>query len=158
MTDLNAANILILSTHGYEQSELFEPLKKLKEAGATVNVATPDGNAIKGWKDGDWVSTTKVKNNKWHHVALVLDGDNKLQPNALTAYLDGNRVGTTDGTQLWSRGDKLGLGNTGGSTRFADGTFGRQQEGLPGGLDQLQIFNDALSASQVRQLSNSPLL
>ena len=54
MPKLTESKILIMATHGFEQSELFTPLEKLKEAGATVHVATPDGEAIKGWNQADW--------------------------------------------------------------------------------------------------------
>ncbi|WP_226779214.1 type 1 glutamine amidotransferase domain-containing protein [Oceaniglobus trochenteri] len=54
MTDIAKSKILILSTNGFEQSELEVPRDKLRAAGATVHVATPDGKAIKGWDGGDW--------------------------------------------------------------------------------------------------------
>lgn len=47
MSNLENAKILIMSTNGFEQSELEYPLEHLTKAGATVHVATPDGNAIK---------------------------------------------------------------------------------------------------------------
>lgn len=54
MPAIQQARILIMATDGYEQSELMEPLKQLKAAGATVEVATPGGKPIKGWKDKNW--------------------------------------------------------------------------------------------------------
>ncbi len=54
MTDITTAKILIMATHGYERSELVTPRDKLREAGATVHVATPDGQAIKSWDQKDW--------------------------------------------------------------------------------------------------------
>lgn len=54
MTDITQAKILIMATHGFEQDELLVPRRKLAEAGATVHVATPDGNEIRGWKNTDW--------------------------------------------------------------------------------------------------------
>ncbi|MDP3524107.1 MAG: protease, partial [Hoeflea sp.] len=41
MPTMDNAKILIMSTHGFEQSELEYPLEHLKKAGATVHVATP---------------------------------------------------------------------------------------------------------------------
>ncbi|HBB85893.1 MAG TPA: protease, partial [Sulfitobacter sp.] len=58
MTDINNAKILILATNGFEQSELEKPLNDLRGRGATVHVATPDGNEIKGWDEDDWGNTT----------------------------------------------------------------------------------------------------
>ncbi|MEL7143961.1 MAG: G8 domain-containing protein [Cyanobacteria bacterium J06573_11] len=112
-----------------------------------------------GWGKGSWIETNKIESGKWHHVALVLDGDRKLAPNVLTAYLDGQKLGVKQGTQLMQHNDRIGIGNTNGSTLFADGTVGKQnQAGLLGGVDQLQIFNSALSANQVQQLSNGAIL
>ena len=54
MTDITNAKILILSTNGFEQSELEKPLHDLKDKGATVHVATPEGEAITGWDDKNW--------------------------------------------------------------------------------------------------------
>ncbi len=50
----------ILASHGFEQSELEVPLKKLKEAGATVHVVSPEQGTIKGWADKDWGYPVKV--------------------------------------------------------------------------------------------------
>jgi protease I len=54
MTDIKKARILIIATNGFEQSELEIPRDKLIAAGATVEIATPDGKDIRGWKDKDW--------------------------------------------------------------------------------------------------------
>ena len=54
MTKIADAKILIISADGFEQSELEVPRDRLREAGATVTVATPDGKNVKGWKDKNW--------------------------------------------------------------------------------------------------------
>jgi protease I len=54
MTDIANARILIIATHGFEQSELEFPRDQLRAKGATVEVATPDGAAIRGWEGSDW--------------------------------------------------------------------------------------------------------
>ncbi|MGE3625672.1 MAG: type 1 glutamine amidotransferase domain-containing protein [Hyphomicrobiales bacterium] len=54
MTKISEAQILIVSTKGFEQSELEVPRDDLRKAGATVHVATPNGQPVTGWKDGDW--------------------------------------------------------------------------------------------------------
>lgn len=60
MTDIKKSRILIIATNGFEQSELTVPRDRLKEAGATVEVASPDGKAIRGWKDKDWGESVDV--------------------------------------------------------------------------------------------------
>lgn len=42
MPDIKQSKILILATDGFEESELFVPLEKLRAAGATVHVAAPE--------------------------------------------------------------------------------------------------------------------
>ncbi|WP_299814469.1 type 1 glutamine amidotransferase domain-containing protein [uncultured Roseibium sp.] len=89
MPKITEAKILIMATHGFEQSELEVPLNGLREEGATVHVATLDGKAIKGWKDKDWgdefsadlkISDVKVDD----YIALVLPGG-QMNPDILRA-------------------------------------------------------------------------
>ncbi len=51
---LSGKRIAILATNGFEQSELEVPLAKLREAGATVEVVSPESGEIKGWDNKDW--------------------------------------------------------------------------------------------------------
>ncbi|MEP3436546.1 MAG: type 1 glutamine amidotransferase domain-containing protein [Hoeflea sp.] len=87
MSNLENAKILIMSTNGFEQSELEYPLEHLTKARATVHVATPDGNAIKGWDKDDWghsvdadmkISDVQVDD----YIALVLPGG-QINPDLL---------------------------------------------------------------------------
>jgi protease I len=52
MPDIADTRILILATDGFEDSELFEPRKRLIDEGAEVVLASPDGDEIKGDKGG----------------------------------------------------------------------------------------------------------
>ncbi len=54
MPAITDAKILLIATHGFEQSELEFPRDQLRAKGATLHVATPDGEAIKGWEGSDW--------------------------------------------------------------------------------------------------------
>ena len=60
MTDISKAKVAILSTHGFEQSELIEPLRQLRAVGATVTVVSPEEGQIKGWKGSDWGQAVDV--------------------------------------------------------------------------------------------------
>jgi len=57
---LDGKRVVILATHGFEQSELEVPLKKLKDAGAHVDVVSPEAGEIKGWDMKDWGWPVKV--------------------------------------------------------------------------------------------------
>jgi protease I len=57
---IQGKKIAILATHGFEQSELEVPRDKLKAAGATVHVVSPEKGEIKGWEKKDWGHPVKV--------------------------------------------------------------------------------------------------
>ena len=57
---LDGKRILILATNGFEQSELEVPREKLRAAGATVEVTSPETGEIKGWDKKDWGRPVKV--------------------------------------------------------------------------------------------------
>jgi protease I len=48
------AKVLIMASDGFEQSELFVPLEKLKDAGHQVDIAAPEAGEIKAWDKDDW--------------------------------------------------------------------------------------------------------
>jgi len=79
MPEINQSRILIIATHGFEQDELEVPRDKLRKAGAKVDVATPDGREIRGWKGKDWGNTApadlKIADAKVEdYNALVIPG------------------------------------------------------------------------------------
>lgn len=87
MPDITNANILIMATNGFEQSELFAPLEKLRAAGASVHVATPDGEAITGWDKDKWgrkcEADLKIDDvSHEDYIALVLPGG-QINPDIL---------------------------------------------------------------------------
>jgi protease I len=57
---ISGKKVAILATHGFEQSELEVPRAKLKEAGATVDIVSPEKGEIKGWDMKDWGRPVKV--------------------------------------------------------------------------------------------------
>lgn len=60
MTNLKDKKVAILSTNGFEESELTSPRNALQEAGATVHIISPQSGTIKGWKDGNWSDEVTV--------------------------------------------------------------------------------------------------
>ena len=57
MPRIEESKVLIIATHGFEQSELETPRDQLKDRGAEVHVASLDGEPIKGWDGDDWGRT-----------------------------------------------------------------------------------------------------
>lgn len=54
MPNIGNSKILVMTTHGFEQSELEFPRDQLRAKGAEVHVATLDGKPAKGWEGSDW--------------------------------------------------------------------------------------------------------
>jgi protease I len=57
--ELQNKRVAVLAEHGFEQSELTEPKKALEQAGATVEVISPQAK-IKGWQKGNWGDEIQV--------------------------------------------------------------------------------------------------
>lgn len=102
---------------------------------------------------GDWVSTDKAESGKWHHAAMVLDASAESPEGTLTAYFDGEMVGQTTGEALLAHPDPIGLGNVSLTTRFENGYGFLGNSGLAGSIDEVQVFDDALSQSQIEKLA-----
>jgi protease I len=60
MPEISQAKVLILATNGFEQDELLVPQRKLQEAGAHVDVVSPEQGQIRGWKLKDWGESVTV--------------------------------------------------------------------------------------------------
>lgn len=79
MAQLSNRNIAILSESGFEEVELTEPLKRLKEEGATVHVISSKSGKIKAWNHDHWsievdVDKTIDEANADDYDGLVLPG------------------------------------------------------------------------------------
>jgi protease I len=53
MARLDGMKVAILAAEGFEQAELLEPMKALKEAGAQTSVVSPAKGEVQGWKHYD---------------------------------------------------------------------------------------------------------
>ena len=104
-----------------------------------------------GWQ-GTWLSTDDFAANEWNHVALVLDGDDSVKEGALRGYINGEQFGEGRGSQLWEHTGDIGLGSINEGTRFHDGAAS-SGHGLTGAIDQVEIFNNALSDNQIQTLA-----
>lgn len=60
MAQLAGKKVAILATNGFEQSELEVPLARLREAGATVEIVSPEAGEIRGWHKKDWGRSVPV--------------------------------------------------------------------------------------------------
>jgi protease I len=60
MAQLSNFRVAILATDGFEETELTEPLKALRDAGASVDVVSPHGGQIQGFRHFDKANTVQV--------------------------------------------------------------------------------------------------
>jgi protease I len=57
---LAGKRVAALVANGFEQIELFDPREALEEAGATVDVISPESGKVKGWNHTEWGKTIEV--------------------------------------------------------------------------------------------------
>jgi protease I len=57
---LRGRRVAALVDDGFEQIELTEPVKALRDAGANVDVVSPQPQKVKGWQHTDWGDEIKV--------------------------------------------------------------------------------------------------
>src|SRR4051812_31481141 len=93
---LSGKKIMILATHGFEQSELEVPRDRLKAAGATVDIVSPEKGQIKGWDMKDWGRPVRVDRalgdvSADDYDALVLPGG-QINPDLLRINEDALRL------------------------------------------------------------------
>jgi hypothetical protein len=89
-----------------------------------------------------FTGTTDICDGTWHHISLVMESDNTF-----ICYLDG--VSHLSGTRTyWTSGDTHNLSNNRLGTNA--GSVGASSYG--GKIDQVRIFNKALSSSEVTTL------
>ncbi len=104
MPKITDAKVLIIAADGYERSELVTPRDRLREAGATVHVATPDGKAIRSWDKTDWGDSTEADlridaAEIVDYDALVIPGGQinpdllRMQPEAVQLVRDATETG-----------------------------------------------------------------
>lgn len=71
--------VAVLVTNGFEEVEFTEPVKALKDAGATVDVISPESGKVKAWHSDKWgesynVDKTLDEVDANDYDALVLPG------------------------------------------------------------------------------------
>jgi protease I len=79
METLNDVRVAILTEQGFEQAELTSPKEALEQAGAKVDIISPENGKIKAWDKTDWGIEINVDKNLSEadindYDALVLPG------------------------------------------------------------------------------------
>lgn len=76
---LKGKRVAVLATNGFEQDELLKPREALQQAGAKVEIVSPDSGRIRGWKHKGWgdevnVDRTLEQAKAGDYDALLLPG------------------------------------------------------------------------------------
>lgn len=84
--------VMILATHGFEQSELEIPRDRLREAGAEVHIVAPEAGDIRGWSGKDWGTSVPIDHtlddvDPADYDAIVLPGG-QINPDLLRVNED----------------------------------------------------------------------
>jgi protease I len=79
MADVKGLKVAVLIENGFEQVEMTEPSKALIQAGATVNIVSPQQKHVRGWQHTEWgdefpVDTPLDKAKAEEFDALLLPG------------------------------------------------------------------------------------
>ena len=96
-----------------------------------------------------------IESGKWHHAMLVLDGGTTVGLDALKGYLDGELVGSAEGSQVWAHGGVARIGDIDFSYFHDEGSGGTPGvaavdggHGFVGEIDEFRIYNGVLSDSE----------
>ncbi|MBR8828142.1 MAG: LamG domain-containing protein, partial [Gomphosphaeria aponina SAG 52.96 = DSM 107014] len=104
-----------------------------EEGGSTtgINIYVHGGSVyVGGWNTGKgwqtYLSSNKIANETWHHVAVVVDTDlgaDWVQAGKFRGYLDGDEFAAGGGLELGGggRSDDVGIGALNQNTKFHDG-------------------------------------
>ncbi len=57
---LEGKRVAVVVDNGFEQVELTEPVKALRDAGARVDIVSPQKGEVRGWKMKEWGDTVQV--------------------------------------------------------------------------------------------------
>ncbi|MEZ2441610.1 DJ-1/PfpI family protein [Chitinophaga sp. RCC_12] len=60
---LKDKRVAVLVANGFEEVELTKPVEALKEAGATVDIISPEGKTVRAWAEKDW-----GKDSRWTRI------------------------------------------------------------------------------------------
>ncbi|HSH03322.1 MAG TPA: Ig-like domain-containing protein, partial [Anaerolineae bacterium] len=110
---------------------------------------------------GTWLLTpNSLMAGQWYHVAVVIDSEvtNGTEPNGMHLYLDGQLITSGDGARLPIHYRNTGIGDVDNETRFHFGPYsGSGGRGFVGHIDEVQVYNGALSQADIQYFMESSL-
>ncbi len=140
----------------YGSQDVANPSEALLAFNAFNNLTDGPGSPW-GTKSGDGSSSvyvsTPVQTGQVYHVVAVLDGDKTGTAGELRLYLNGTLAGTAKGAgQLYNHSSNIQIGN--GTILLHDGVNPSNKSPFDGVIDELAIYNTALTTERVTVLYN----
>lgn len=106
---------------------------------------------------GTYLTTTDFESGRWYYAAITLDGETTVTANTFRAYLNGEEIGSGDGSQLWEHSGNISIGRSGDSSLFHDGSSNSAEGYFGGQIDELRIWNSVRTAGEVLSDMNASL-
>ena len=116
------------------------------DIGVTDGAINPVGGAYgrkRSGGDSEVLGSSGLGDGQWHHIALVLD----INTGTHDFYVDGTLLGSTTTSGSFPTLNNLEVGRLGRASPV---------DGYTGLVDDLQIYDEALSASDISVLFNNP--
>ncbi|MCA9208134.1 MAG: LamG domain-containing protein, partial [Planctomycetales bacterium] len=96
-------------------------------------------------------SGTSISTDTVYHVVLVMDGDTSGTGGTIEGFLNGQSFGQAAGVgRLWNHNPAV-IGNATGGIRFHDNNTLTNNRDFDGNIDEVALYNTALSSAQVQQ-------
>ena len=107
-------------------------------------------NTSPGWVWVDTGLTVPVTPPAWTHLAITYEWDSETDDASIKLYKDGATDPVYEGSAIGPIGDVSGLNDF----RIGNRQVEPANHTFPGGIDQVAIYNRALSGAEVEQLAN----
>jgi len=135
----------------FQQGDSLRGLRIAMDCGGLTASAWNTPAAESAW-NGSSISSPDVRSGSWHHIVVVLDAGSSVVVDGFRLYLDGTLVGSAPASQLWPHAAPATIGAA--VHAAPDSMGGEPGTGInfDGLVDDLQIFDHALSAEEVRRL------
>jgi len=128
--------------------------------GAGVNMYLDGGALYAGvWNrqvwPGTWLKREGIQPGQWRHVAVVLrEAKEKPEPDHVLMFVDGAQAASGEAALIGPHYSDICVGWAG-STLYHDGKTVERADAFAGRIDDVMVFNRALSAPDIKKLAGA---
>ncbi len=97
-----------------------------------------------------------IESNRWYHVALVLrNGTNEVQDDIFEMWLDGEKIASEPGGQMFAHGDDTGIAHTNANVVFHDDDgAGTNIHYFGGIIDEVLVYNSPFDSNDFAEFAS----